>query len=108
MDLSIVLDVFYPGAEWTYNGTYESLDWHSSSPKPPEAELLEKYDEALNLYMLRAIRMERGILLAKSDWTQIVDVNVNKAAWTEYRQALRDLPANIKDIENVVWPTPPQ
>lgn len=28
-------------------------------------------------------------------------------AWLVYRQALRDLPDNVMDIDNVIWPTPP-
>lgn len=28
-------------------------------------------------------------------------------AWLTYRQSLRDLPDNVTDIDNVIWPTPP-
>ena len=37
-------------------------------------------------------RAERDRLLAASDWTQVEDAPVDKAAWATYRQALRDLP----------------
>jgi len=30
-----------------------------------------------------------------------------KQAWLDYRQALRDLPANTTTPENPVWPQPP-
>jgi hypothetical protein len=42
----------------------------------------------------RAARMraQRDRLLAASDWTQVADAPVDKAAWAAYRQALRDLP----------------
>jgi len=30
-----------------------------------------------------------------------------KQAWLDYRQALRDLPANTTDPENPVWPEMP-
>lgn len=42
------------------------------------------------------IRAERNLLLANSDYTQIPDnPSPKKAAWATYRQALRDLPANV-------------
>jgi len=31
-----------------------------------------------------------------------------RQAWLDYRQALRDLPANTEDPENPIWPTPPE
>lgn len=56
------------------------------------------------------LRTERDELLAKSDYTQVADApftSEQKAAWAEYRQALRDLPSNVTDIENVTWPSAP-
>lgn len=53
------------------------------------------------------LRQDRDILLAKSDWTQVADAPVNSLAWANYRQALRDLPANTTDPYNPIWPTPP-
>jgi hypothetical protein len=38
---------------------------------------------------MRSVRNEK---LAFSDWTQLADSPVDKAAWATYRQALRDLP----------------
>jgi hypothetical protein len=38
------------------------------------------------------LRSNRDQLLAASDWTQLPDAPVDKAAWATYRQALRDLP----------------
>jgi len=67
---------------------------------------------------MEIIRMERGFKLKDSDWSQGADVPDSlKAAYTEYRQALRDMPANnssatITDndmtIANVTWPTEPE
>lgn len=53
------------------------------------------------------IRMQRNQLLAKCDWTQLADAPVDTVAWSEYRQALRDITeqANPFDIE---WPIAPQ
>lgn len=54
-----------------------------------------------------ALRDERNRRLKSSDWTQVPDAPVDREAWAEYRQALRDLPANTDDPRNVVWPEPP-
>jgi hypothetical protein len=53
------------------------------------------------------MRKLRNALLTASDWTQVADAPVDQAAWAEYRQALRDLPANTDDPRNVVWPEQP-
>jgi hypothetical protein len=53
------------------------------------------------------LRMTRDSYLAASDWTQVPDAPVDQAAWAEYRQALRDLPANTTDPRNPDWPALP-
>jgi hypothetical protein len=58
-------------------------------------------------YTMDDLRVERNQKLIESDWTQVDDSPVDKAAWATYRQALRDLPANTPDINNVTWPTEP-
>ena len=55
----------------------------------------------------RTLRMVRNSYLAASDWTQVPDAPVDRAAWATYRQALRDLPYNTTDPRNPAWPTPP-
>ena len=107
MNPSIVLTAFYQGTEWTCAETYDTLDWHSSTPKPTEKELLSKYDDALAFHAMDTIRNERNGLLATCDWTQLSDAQVDAKAWAKYRQALRDLPANTEDPRNPVWPSKP-
>ena len=51
------------------------------------------------------VRTERNARLSACDWTQLADVNLTadcKAAFTAYRQALRDA-----DMLNPVWPDVP-
>lgn len=48
----------------------------------------------------------RNKKLLDSDWTQLPDAPVDKEAWAEYRQKLRDLPETT-DTLNVVWPVRP-
>jgi len=54
-----------------------------------------------------AARAERDSLLTASDWTQVADAPVDKAAWATYRQALRDIPAQADFPNTVPWPTKP-
>ncbi len=58
----------------------------------------------------QAIRGQRNDLLAKSDWTQIPGSPLNddkKAAWSTYRQQLRDLVIEGSCPLDFTWPTPP-
>lgn len=54
------------------------------------------------------MRQRRNRLLVSSDWTQVIDAPVNQAAWAIYRQALRDVPAQVGFPNTVVWPTQPE
>lgn len=57
-------------------------------------------------YQAATLRMERDALLAASDWVMLPDAPVTdqqRAAWREYRQALRDLP----ETPDAVWPAAP-
>jgi hypothetical protein len=54
-----------------------------------------------------AVRNERNALLAASDWTQLADATVDKAAWAAYRQALRDIPQQAGFPYNVTYPVTP-
>lgn len=64
--------------------------------------------------LLQDILIERNRFLFSSDWTQAIDVPLAESKlqeWREYRQALRDLPANLGDVSSVsevVWPTVPK
>jgi hypothetical protein len=50
------------------------------------------------------MRSERNRLLAESDWTQLPDATVDKAAWAAYRQELRDATDGWEPA--VVWVAP--
>ena len=74
--------------------------WDYASPFDPEAGAS---DEAV----WERLRNRRNADLAASDWTQVADATVDRAAWAEYRQALRDLPKNTTDPREAVWPAAP-
>ena len=54
--------------------------------------------------VMRALRNQ---LLAQSDWTQLSDAQCDKAAWSTYRQALRDFPATWTESETANFPETP-
>lgn len=69
------------------------------SPEDREVEATAAFSES--------VRTERNALLAASDWTQVEDVSVDKAAWATYRQALRDVTTQDGFPDTVVWPVKP-
>jgi hypothetical protein len=53
-----------------------------------------------------SVRFQRNHRLTACDWTQLPDAPVDAAAWTTYRQALRDITTQA-DPFNIQWPTKP-
>lgn len=54
-----------------------------------------------------SVRADRNRKLTASDWTQVDDAPVNKAAWAAYRQGLRDVPSQAGFPWDVTWPVEP-
>ena len=54
-----------------------------------------------------ALRQERTVKLAASDWMATSDYTMSDP-WKTYRQALRDIPANTADPANPTWPEEPR
>jgi hypothetical protein len=53
------------------------------------------------------VREQRNEKLKESDWTQVADAPVDKAAWATYRQALRDVTSQAGFPWTIEWPTIP-
>lgn len=53
------------------------------------------------------VRADRNGKLTASDWTQVADAPVDKAAWAAYRQALRDITAQAGFPWTIDWPVAP-
>jgi len=58
-------------------------------------------------YLVKRMRNHRDRLLAESDWTQLPDAPVDRDAWANYRQALRDFPATWTPGPTVTFPDKP-
>ena len=64
-------------------------------------------EELENIVYSGKVRTKRNKLLAESDWTQVADAPVDQSAWANYRQALRDVPAQSGFPKAVLWPETP-
>ena len=92
-----------------------SIGIYSQAETTFNNEILRKKDlddEYLNssTFLWMKLRSERDNLLLSSDFTQLGDIGLSeskKTEWINYRQALRDLPANTSDPANPNWPTKP-
>jgi hypothetical protein len=89
---------------WASNGSLKYIDgaWVIDDS--------EKYQEAVNEntnLQSAQVRQKRNELLTRSDWTQVADAPVDKAAWAAYRQALRDISSQEGFPWTIEWPTQP-
>lgn len=79
-------------ATWDYKLKYEHLD---------ESIFTDEW-------IWRRLRRERNKRLAECDYQVLTDAVGDIEAWKEYRQALRDLPANTIDPREADWPIEPK
>ena len=73
------------------------------------AQVSAKKTELVNAEPMRLLREERDRRLAETDWMASSDLTMS-SAWTTYRQALRDVPAQdgVTGLDDVTWPTKPE
>jgi hypothetical protein len=96
----------------TYGLNYDEINFFESDiEKPPKEEFESKLQELIDAQPLKKLRAERDIILSQTDKYATIDYphasEEAKQAWLDYRQALRDLPANTEDPSDPTWPTPP-
>ena len=71
------------------------------------ADMDAKVIAAKDAEQAKSVRQQRTDKLKDSDWTQVADSPVDKAAWATYRQALRDITAQDGFPWTIDWPTQP-
>jgi len=71
------------------------------------ADMDQEAKTAKDTEQAKAIRSQRADKLKDSDWTQVADAPVDKAAWATYRQALRDITAQPGFPWDTQWPDAP-
>ena len=103
---------------WRKPYTYDNLEWLDEEvAKPTEAELQAAWDafQSEGGFEMERLRTKRNQLLAETDWVTLKALDLSndglgiqlEQVWVQYRQALRDLPANTTDPANPVWPIKP-
>ena len=115
-DITHALQALKPGAEWVLRGNdLNGLEWLSSEQQPTKTEIVDKIAELDTAEPMRLLRIERNNKIAETDWRVLPDQTPSDN-WTNYRQALRDLPASASpkldsnynlDSTSVTWPTEP-
>jgi hypothetical protein len=71
------------------------------------AEQEAVYKAAKDAEQATSVRSSRTEKLKDSDWTQLADSTVDKAAWATYRTALRDVPTQAGFPWTIDWPVAP-
>jgi hypothetical protein len=71
------------------------------------AEQEAAYKAQKDAEQAKSVRETRNQKLKDTDWTQVADAPVDKAAWAAYRQALRDITAQAGFPWEVQWPDAP-
>ena len=62
--------------------------------------------DVLPVEQMKELRLRRNQLLTETDYLALADSTLTDEM-RDYRQALRDLPANTVDPANPVWPVKP-
>ena len=78
-----------------------------TEPAMTAVEQETAYKAAKDAEQATSVRSSRTVMLKDSDWTQVADAPVDKAAWATYRQALRDVTAQAGFPWTIDWPVAP-
>ena len=115
-DIPAALQALKPGSQWVLSGQeYSGLEWMDSGQQPTEQEVKAKIIELDAAEPIRLLRIERNKKITETDWRMLPDQTPSDD-WTNYRQALRDLPASASpkldsnyelDFSSFTWPTEP-
>ena len=105
-----------PSSEWSVRLPENTITWIKVvGDKPTEAEIQAEIARLEAEQPWKELRQERNRLLAETDWVSMkaLDASIDglgiqlPQVWMDYRQALRDLPANTTDPANPDWPVKP-
>tara|TARA_B100001939_G_C16686918_1_gene506882 strand:+ start:272 stop:649 length:378 start_codon:yes stop_codon:yes gene_type:complete len=125
MDILRVLNHFVPNKLISFKENSEEtlsnvIVWNSELneyetdyPLPTQEECEEYWNSTLKTEIYsKTLRRKRDSILEKTDKYTVPDyphpTPEARQAWLDYRQALRDLPANTEDPANPIWPVPPE
>jgi hypothetical protein len=78
-----------------------------TEPAQTAAEQEAAYKAQKDAEQAKAMREQRNQKLKDTDWTQVADAPVDKAAWATHRQALRDITSQAGFPWDINWPEQP-
>ena len=98
----------FNGIEYHFPEHFKNVEEYLKS----ESDKVRNEDSSVSTEMQwDDIRFKRDRLIAETDKTQLLDSQLTKEAqaeFAEYRQALRDLPQNFDNPDDVIWPEKPE
>ena len=94
-----------PGARFDVVGnSLEGIHWLDSNKiRPSDSEIMAEMQKAEDALPMKRLREERDKKLTETDWWAMSDRTMTTEQ-TNYRQALRDIPANV-DAGTLTAPT---
>jgi hypothetical protein len=108
-----IIKSWNPKPAWyRFRDTWESIEVPEGYEKPPKEEFEAQLQGLLDAQPWKELRQERNKRIAQTDYLAISDyphpTEEARQAWLDYRQALRDLPANTTDPSNPIYPEAPK
>lgn len=96
------------GAEPAYNPERERLAGPQYQLSGDQVQRVFTVEQIPDAEKAGQVRADRNTKLAECDWTQLADAPVDQAAWSTYRQALRDVPTQAGFPWDIQWPSKPE
>lgn len=81
-------------------------DMFADTSDATKAEQEAAYQATLDADAAASVRAQRDELIAATDWRAASDLTLS-SEWTDYRQALRDVPGQEGFPHTITWPTAP-
>jgi hypothetical protein len=100
MDITTILTVEYPGAQWTLDGdTYDGLTWLDDSPQPTEAELVAAWPRVQAVRANEQAQRDRAAAYAAEADPLFFKAQRGEADITEWEAAVADIRARFPYVE---------
>lgn len=93
--------------KYSVGPVFQDRPTESDQPAQTAAEQMTAYRAQKDAEQAKAVRDQRTQKLADCDWTQLADSPVDKAAWANYRQDLRDVTKQAGFPWTIDWPVAP-
>ena len=106
-----VLQKLRPGAAWVVTGDEYILWLDEDQTQPTDGEVDSMLATMQDEQPWIDLRSARNELLRACDWTDLPNAPLEESQqeeWQAYRQALRDVPQQGVEPDEVIWPDVPE